>query len=257
MSLFDAIAGRVTANVSSRVPALSAVGKSLGGALIGKLAPKGLAGTLSRAMRGDIAGAVADGLTGFVTGKIAGALKKNPLLGGITLDEAARIADEIHATKYAKKNLWFIEVEDFNPPSGYEDISHAFNLFATDVSYPSWQLNSEGQPIGMIVMDRVSGSERVELRITTYDDTKGTIKGWFDAKCSKVAHQDGTVGLPSEYLIKLKIVHAATDEIGGALFGSYRETFVVRPTSLENELSRSEDGLQQVQMVFTQFDSFM
>lgn len=257
MSLFDSIASRVTANVSSRVPALGAIGKSLGNALIGKIAPKGMAGALSRAMRGDIAGAVADGLTGLVTGKIAGALGKNPLLGGITLSEARRIAAEVQSTKYSKKNLWFLEIEDWNPPSGSEDISHAFNLFATDVSYGPWTITSEAKSIGMAQFDTPTGSERVEMRITTYDDTQGTIRKWFDAKCSKIEHQDGTIGLPVEYLLTIHVTQSAIDEIGGALFGSYKESFVMRPTSLEIELSRGEDGLQQLQLVLTQFDTFM
>lgn len=257
MSLFDSIASRVSANVASRVPALSAIGKSLGSAVIGKLAPKALVGPLSRAMRGDVTGAAADTITGLVADKIAGKLAKNPLLGGITLDEASRISAEIQATRYAKKNLWFLEIEDFNPPAGYEDISHAFNLFATDVSYTGWSITSEGKPVGMVMIDTVTGSERVELRITTYDDTKGTIKGWFDAKCAAVAHQDGTVGVPADYLLSISVVHSAIDPIGGALFGSYKEAFVMRATSIESELSRSEDGLQQIQMVFTQFDTFI
>lgn len=257
MSLFDSIAGRVKSNVSSRVPSLASIGQSLGGALIGKFAPKGMAGALSRAMRGDIVGAVADGVTGFVSGKIAKALGKNPLLGGITLEEASRISDEIQATNYARKNLWLLQVVDWNPPSGYEDITHKFNLFASDVSYTGWNIGSEAQAIGMTVIDKVNGSERVEMRITTCDDTKGTIKGWFDAKCAMVAHQDGTVGLPAEYLVSITIIHSATDEIGGALFGQYKEKFAMRPSSIEIELSRSENGLQQLQMVFTQFDTFM
>lgn len=256
MSLFDTIASRVAAGMSGRVPSMGAIGQSLGGALIGKFAPKA-AGPLSRALRGDIAGAVADSVTGFVTGKIAGALGKRQLLGGITAEEARRIAAEVQATNYAKKNLWYLEIGDWNPTAGFEDISHAFNLFATDVSYSPWTISSEGKPIGMGVMDSVSGTERVELRITTYDDTRGTIKSWFDAKCSNVAHADGTLGVPIDYLITVNVVQSATDEIGGSLFGSYKEKFVVRPTSIEMELSRSEDGLQQIQMTFSQFDTFM
>jgi hypothetical protein len=257
MSLFDSIASQITANVSSRIPSLGAIGQSLGNSVIGKFVPKSLQGAASRALRGDLAGAVADGLTGFVTGKIAKALKKNPLLGGITLDEARRIAAEVQATQYSKKNLWFLEIEDWKPPSGSKDISHAFNLFATDVAYGPWTITSEAKAVGMAQFDIVTGSERVELRITTYDDTKGTIRKWFDAKCSKIEHQDGTIGLPVDYLITMRVTQSAIDEIGGSLFGSYKETFVVRPSSIDIELSRSDDTLQQLQLVFTQFDTFM
>jgi hypothetical protein len=257
MSVFDTIASRVISQMSSRMPSLGAVGSSIGGALIGKYAPKAIAGPLARALRGDIAGAVTDGMTGFLTGALAGALGKNRLLGGITLKEAARIHAEVQSTNYAKKNLWYLEIGDWNPEGGFEDISHTFNMFATDVAYTPWTISSEGKAIGMGAIDVINGSERIEMRITTYDDTSGTIKRWFNGKCNAVAHPDGTLGLPVDYLVTINVVHSATDEIGGALFGSYKETYVMRPSSVEFELSRSEDGLQQLQMTFSQFDTFM
>lgn len=257
MSLFDSIASRVSAAVTSRAPSLSAVGQSVAGALVGRFAPSGLAAPLSRVLRGDIVGAGSDALTGFAAGRIAGSLKVNPLLGGVTLDEAARIGAEIQATNYARKNLWHIEIGSVYPGSDAEGVSHAFNLFATDVSYTPWSITSEAKPIGMTSIDTVTGSERVEIRVTTYDDTQGTIKRWFDAQCAKVAHKDGTVGLPAEFLFKITITQAATNPSGGALFGSYGETYKVRASSTDTELARGENGLQQIQMVFTEFDPFM
>jgi len=256
-SLFDKIANKVASGMTNRIPTLGAIGSALGGAAIGKFVPKSLQGAASRALRGDIAGALADGITGAVTGAVAGRLGKLPLLGGITLAEAERIAAEVQATNYSKKNLWYLELGDWAPVDGYEDISHSFNMFATDVSYSPWTITSEGKNIGMGVMDAPTSSERTELRITTYDDARGTIRGWFDAKCAKVAHPDGTLGLPIEYLVSINIVQSATDEIGGALFGSYQQKFVMRCSTIEYELSRGEDGLQQIQMTFTEFDTFM
>jgi hypothetical protein len=150
-----------------------------------------------------------------------------------------------------------VKIGEFEPESGHEDISHAFNLFATDLSYSPPSVASEGKNIGMAVVDMVSGTERAELRITTFDDARGTIRGWFNAKLARVAHADGTLGLPIEYLVKIDILQSATDEIGGALFGGFKDSYLVRPTSIEYELSRSEDGLQQLQMTFSQFDTFM
>ncbi|MEJ7806284.1 MAG: hypothetical protein WKG03_10245 [Telluria sp.] len=256
MSLFDTIANKVAAGMASRIPSLSAIGGALGTAAINKFAPK-LAGPLSRALRGDVAGALTDGIGNAITGAAAKKLGKQRLLGGISLSEAKRIAAEIQATNFSKKNLWYLELGDWEPVPGYENISHAFNMFATDVSYSSSSIVSEPKNIGMGVMDAPTGTERVELRITTLDDARGTIRGWFDAKCAKVAHSDGTLGLPVNYLVTILVAQSATDEIGGALFGAFKQRFVLRPTSIEVELSRGEDGLQQIQLVFTQFDTFM
>jgi outer membrane lipoprotein SlyB len=257
MSLFDTIASKVKSSVESKLPSIGVVGAALGGAAIGKFVPKKFQGAAARALRGDISGAISSGITGFIAGAAAKKLGKNKLLGGITIGEARRIASEIQSVSYAKKNLWYLELGDGAAVDGFEDIAHTFNLFATDVSFTPWTIQSEAKDIGMGVMDIVTGSERTELRITTYDDTVGTIKSWFDAKCASVSRPDGTIGLPVEYLVKITIIQSATDAIGGALFGSYKQTFVMRPTSIEVELSRSEDALQQLQMTFSQFDTFM
>jgi hypothetical protein len=257
MSLFDKITNKVSAGMVARVPSMGAVGGAIGGALVGKFVPKKLQGTVNRALRGDLAGAVADGIGNAVTGFAAGKLGKLPLLGGISLSEAERIAAKARATNYAKTNLWYLQLGEWETEAGYEDIADAFNMFATNVSYSPRSITSEGKPIGMAVMDTVTGSERAELRITTYDDARGTIRGWFNAKLAKVAHDDGTVGLPNEYLVKIMVGQSATDEVGGALFGQFKDSYLLRPTSIEYELARTEDGLQQIQMTFSQFDTFM
>jgi outer membrane lipoprotein SlyB len=256
-SVFDQIANKVSAGMSARIPSMGAIGGAVGGALVGKFVPKKLQGSVNRALRGDIGGAIADGIGNAVTGFAAKKLGKLQLLGGISLGEAERIASEALSTNYAKKNLWYLQLGEWEKEDGYEDISHAFNMFATDVSYAPRSITSEGKPIGMAVMDSISGAERAELRVTTYDDARGTIRGWFESKLSKVAHDDGTVGLPSEWLIKIHVFQSATDEIGGALFGQFKDSYLMRPTSIEYELSRTEDGLQTIQMTFSQFDTFM
>lgn len=274
MSLFDTIASRVTAGLSNSLPSVSAIdtstlgtlasgigksaiGTSIAGNLIGKYAPKGLQGTLTRALRGDVAGALTDGVLGFLKGKAAHALGKNPLLGGITLEEAARLATEVNSTNFARKNLFYLELGDWKPIDGFEDISHVFNLFATNISYTPHAISSEGKSIGMGVMDTVTGAERVDLKITTYDDAKGTIKQWFNGKCRQVAHADGTLGLPIEYLVTIKIIQSATDEIGAALFGGHKSSFIMRPASIEIDLSRSDKELQTLSLSFVEFDTFM
>jgi len=257
MSLFDQIANKVSAGMASRVPSMGSIAGGIGGALVGKFVPKSLQGSVNRALRGDIGGAIADGLGNALTGAAAKKLGKLRLLGGISLSEAERIAAEVQSTNYAKKNLWYLQIGEWEKEDGYEDISHAFNLFATDVTYTPRSITSEGKAIGMGVMDAISGSERAELRITTYDDARGTVRGWFNSKLAKVAHDDGTLGLPMEYLIKIRVGQSATDELGGTLFGSYQETYLLRPTSIDYELSRTEDGLQQIQMTFSQFDTYM
>jgi len=266
MSLFDSIASKVApANIisklstglTSRIPSVGAIGGAVGGALVGKFVPKKLQGTVNRALRGDVGGAISDGIGNFITGEVAEKLGKLRLLGGISLEEAGRLMAEVQATNYAKKNLFFITFGEIETEAGYEDMAHAFNMFAVDVAYSPGGITSEAKAIGMGVMDVITGADRAEVRITTYDDARGTIRGWFEAKLKKVKHHDGTVGTPFQYMVKIAVSQSATDEVGAGLFGRFQTNYLMRPVDIDYELSRAEDGLQQIQMTFAQFDTFM
>lgn len=178
-----------------------------------------------------------------------------PLFGGITPKEARRIYDALRGQKLAKKNLWLIEVS--SPLQG--DKSQPFNLFATEVEYAPFTISGEKRRVGGAVVDAVQGNEPVELRLTTMDDQVGTLKRWFENHAAKVAAEDGTVGVPAEYAIKITVVHSFVGLQSGAneYKDNYRSVGLFRPANLELSLSRREDGLQEVQMTFSQLDTFM
>ena len=271
MSLFDQLSQKLASSVSNIGAAITsrAAGNAVIGAAVGKLAP-GAAGVVRAIQQGDANALLGAGVNAVrqklgikspLSNPTAAHLyfeaSPNPLLGGLTPQEAARIAAEVRSGNHARKNLWFLEIRDPNPPKGSGDISKTFNLFATDVNFGPWSISSEAKPIGMAVMDMVTGSERTEMRITTFDDTAGTIRAWFDGKAKQIAHPDGTVGLPADYLIGIRLIESAVNDETMRRFGGYETEFTMRATSLETELSRSEEGLQQLQLVFTEFDTFM
>ena len=173
-----------------------------------------------------------------------------PLFGGITPAEAKRIYDEMQGQKLAKKNLWMLEV--FSPLLGLES---RFNLFATEVEYAPFIITGDKRRIGGAVVDSVLGHEPTELRLTTVDDKAGTLKRWFSAHHAAVSHRDGTVGLPIEYAIRIKVVHAFITP--GSNRGGYEDIGLFRPVNLDVNLSRREDGLQELGMTFSQLDTFM
>ena len=249
MSAFD----QAWKNLGNALP--SAVSAELQSRLINRFAPQ-FVKPIKQALRGDVAGALQDGLIGFAQGKLAEGLGKMPLLGGMSLRDAKQLQQEAANTRFARKNVFSVVLEDPNPPPNSDDAAYLFGFFATDVSFGPNTITGEAKQTGMAVIDSVSGTERTELKITTYDDTTGTIKRWFDGKCAQIAHSDGTVGLPIDYLIRLSIVQGALDDISAALFGAMTTEYVVRPVSCELEYARSEGDLQQVQLTFTQFDTF-
>lgn len=201
-------------------------------------------------LRGDISGA-AGSLLDQVLGPFLGSSidgTKLKLSGGITLDEARRIFEETANADFAKKNLWFLSVTNIGGGS-----APYLNLFATEVSYAPYTVTGEAMRVGSGQFDKVDGTERVSMRLTTYDDSSGTIKLWFEDLQARIAHKDGTFGLPSEYLVRFTITHASIIEGEG---GAYTRSMVMRPESLECDLSRREDALEELQMTFVQFDTF-
>ena len=261
MGIFDDVSQRVSRAVSN--VSLSGAATTLAKTAIGRFAPK-FYGPASKLIRGDIAGAAFDVAKNKLTSMIGGkpghvlfGVMRNPLYGGITPSEAQRIHDEVMATQYAKKNLFFLEVLDFYPTDGGAQGANPFNLFATGVSFAPHTITGDAKPIGSGIMDAITGSERVEMRITTYDDAAGTIKRWFKARADAVARPDGTFGVPADYLVQIRILHASISDDVLNRFGGYEQKFIMRPTSLECELSRTEDNLEEIQMAFAQFDTFM
>lgn len=172
-----------------------------------------------------------------------------PLFGGITPMQARAIYAASRAETFARKNLWLLEVSN---AAGVTE--GKFNLFATEVEYAPSTLTGEKRRVGAAVVDAVTGGEAVELRIVTMDDASGTLKQWFAQQCALVEHPDGTVGVPADYQVGIRILHgvvSATQRV------AYEDKGLFRPASIEYALSRREDGMQELQMSFTQLDTFM
>lgn len=174
-----------------------------------------------------------------------------PLFGGISPQEAKRIYDQMRLHQLAKKNLFLLEVS--SPLQG--DVSERFNLFATDVDYSPFILTGDKHRVGGAIVDSVTGSEPVELSLTTMDDQSGFLKRWFATQYASAVSMDGTVGLPANYYVRFRIVHAFINK--AAAQTAYQDIGLFRPANLDVNLSRKEDGLQELNMTFSQLDSFM
>jgi len=170
-----------------------------------------------------------------------------PLLGGLSMSEAMAIHADIAATSYAKKHLFLLEVVG----NADGDFSERFNFFAIGIDYGPVTLSGEKHKIGAAHVDSVNSADPTELRISTLDDADGTIKSWFDAHSGLCVRQDGTVGLPAEYAVKISILHSSLKPGGGY---QYKGWF--RPAGIEYSLSRRENGLEEINLTFMQLDTF-
>ena len=209
-----------------------------------------------------------ESLTEFVGGFLdSNSQMKTWLTGGKTLEQLQKETIRYIGTHYARKNIWYIEIEDDHPPP--HTIGHAglINQFAVDLNYTPWMIQSEGLQVGSLHMDGVSGSERTDIRLTTFDDARGLIQKWFYGKCAQVSNGDGTFGVPRDYLLRFRIrnmalsreswVHSSTNGISRGKGSTWDDEFLVRPTSIEIDLSRRDQALQELQMTFTQWNTNM
>lgn len=182
---------------------------------------------------------------------------EQPLLGGMTLAQAREVYEQMRDAQLARKNLFFIRVIDYNPPPvAYATGSYftsLFNLFAVDVSYAPSTLQGEKVQLGSATMDRLTGAEATEMTITTMDDSRGSLKRWFEAKAEQAAHRDGTFGLPSEYWLDIECYHATPQ----AREDAYKVNMRMRAQSIQHELSRRDQAMGEIVMAFTQSDSFI
>lgn len=172
-----------------------------------------------------------------------------PMYGGVSPAEAKRIYEESRGETFAKKNLWLIEVSS---PLNCA-VSGRFNLFATELEYSPFIVQGDKVKVGGATVDSVTSNDPVELTVTTLDDSAGSIKLWFAAHHAAAVARDGTVGEPGKYAIRVKIVHHFISDTGEG----YQDIGLFRPESLQVSLSRRDDNLEELQMTFSQLDTFM
>lgn len=198
-----------------------------------------------------------------------------PLLGGITMDQAKILFKQCQDIQHARKNFYFIEVFPLNGDDGVETYSNEstagayrvrpqqrpnVNMFALDVSYTPISIASDQKRVGAVSLDDLQAADRVELEITTLDNSAGSLKKWFEYRSSLVADRvRGTFGVPATYGLRFIIHHAVVD---GYLNNPrenepYVQHYVMRPTSIRFELSRRDPGMQELQMTFTELDTCM
>lgn len=134
-------------------------------------------------------------------------------------------------------------------------MTNIHNMLATNVSYTPFSIEGEPYQVGSAIIDNAKSSAKAELSISSMDDEQGTIKRWFKDMASRVIHTDGTVGVSSEGLVKITMLHAFISDHTNQ--GGFEESIICRPVSLDYELDRRADELQEFTMRFEQTDTFV
>lgn len=187
------------------------------------------------------------------------------LNGGLSMADLQESVRSYLADHYHRKNYWYIEIEDANPPDG-ADNSSIINSYAVDLRYQKCALQGEAVAVGSVQFDAMSSSERAEISMTAFDDVYGSLEKWFAGKCSQVAASDGTFGVPGDYLLVMRIrrmavgpegwVHSSTPGMANKNI-KWNDVFIVRPGTMDVEMSRREAALTELPMTFVQLDTHL
>lgn len=209
----------------------------------------------------------------------------NPLLGGYSRKETQKQAQLAFKTAYAKNNLFLVrfgdkhypmrkpkgEIRDFS--TGLPDeVRVSWDLLAMGVSFNPIAITGDAVKLGLLQGDSIQQSERVEIRMTFFDNAHGTIKRYLSEKKKQMVNRDGTGNPPSSYVLEMLIIHldqsVGVTKIGGKPIGLFQlndlidksyiqHRYQVRVSSLDIDLNKREDSLQELQVTFTEVDSFM
>lgn len=164
----------------------------------------------------------------------------------IDLSNVKLVTEIVRNINYAKKNLFLLEIIG---PKGL-DISQIFNLLVSDVEYTPMQISGDKRKVGGINVDTVLGIDPIEMSVTAFDDINGTLKKWFTDASNLISDKDGTIGLPDNYAIKIKVNH-------GFPLSFFTFEGLFRANSITSSLSRRASELEEITMTFSQLDSFL
>lgn len=177
----------------------------------------------------------------------------NPLLMGLNMRQYRELYHQAKVT-YAKKHFFSIRFIDLSiPEETIDDLDDKiFQFLAIDVSY-SDTMTGDSQKVGAFMVDQFTGKERKEIRVTFYDRHDGILTRYIDGKIKQMVHDDGTVGLPSQYIVGLIVQRV--DQTDSKKWP--KKLYKVRFNSMDTELSRRDLGPQEIPITFTEVDEFL
>lgn len=126
---------------------------------------------------------------------------------------------------YAQGWQWTVEVAGFSQ----------FQLFVKDINYTPISIETEAKNIGGVMINRPTLMSNSTISMTVRDTEDGAVKKWFTRLASRVINKDGTINLPTQYLVTLNIYNTTSQ--GERLL---MDTYEVFATNL-GDITRARD----------------
>lgn len=178
-----------------------------------------------------------------------------PYMGNLSIWDVWQNYKLMNVDNLSRKNFFVLEINDRSnsAPTSNGHKHSQFNLLCTSLSFNSFDIQGEAVQIGAVELDKPSANAKTTMTVTVYDDTVGTIKRWAERKALMIAASDGTFMPPAHYVFEVRVVFGSN--IADSAF--YEQIYLMRVQTMPHELSRTEQGLEELQLTFTQADTFM
>lgn len=261
----------VTSGLSGKLG--GAVSKALGGGVIGSLAAGAINYGTNTAMSSvvqklDKLGNKADrkfdkllstsfrelGISAFENGQPS----DSGLLfaGGLSMKDMQQIVEAADSKTLSRKNFYVLEISDGlngQPVEGLQPHLSKFNLFTQSLDLNPIDINGDVHLFGSASMNMPQQNNLTEMNLVILDDISGTIKQWARQKLAFTAPSDGTV-MPAIYrTFSVRIIYGTNK----ALDDYYNERYTMELASSNVQLARTEQGLEEISLRFTQESTFM
>ncbi len=166
-----------------------------------------------------------------------------------------RGADALATMTLALGWQWSVSLEDWSgaASAGGMPDSAAVNVLCRSVSFGSRTITGDPQAVASAQWDRVTAAQGTQIRMTTLDTEDELLRRWFEGRADRVARPDGTFGLPVDYAVVVTIRQLSG---AGASTGEARQ-FLVRPATIEEEMSREAMDMKLLTLVFDPMDTFL
>ncbi|MDE9467023.1 phage tail protein [Xenorhabdus bovienii] len=145
------------------------------------------------------------------------------------LRNAKSIAHSALRIRYAQGWQWAIEA----------DALKGLDMFAKDITYDSITIETESKQIGAVVFNKPTHRAAGTVTITVRDSENGAIARWFDERAARVTNGDGTINLPSQYSMGIRIYRVM--QSGGLELESEFDVFPIS----RGETTRARDQVTE------------
>ncbi len=112
------------------------------------------------------------------------------------MERLSRIADQLSRTPFQAGWQWYVEIEGqgITQPNGLQ-------LYLKEISYEPITIETKEINIGSTKLTYPESAAPVDVTMMCRDHIDQRIYNWAKLQALKVVHPDGTVGIPSEFLL--------------------------------------------------------